>query len=675
MVLHNKYVVCKIFTNVLIDKDNENSNHDSNDKDYVPSDESVCCNNNLLNCEDKTIEKSAESYGLNISLMERAVGTAVRNADKIAVQCSNEGTKQNCCLFCNKFYSKLVRHLESVHINEPEVKRFTVLPKKNRERLQIISEIRKKGNFIHNTTATTENCKFVVSRRPNVNKPRNANNFIPCPQCKLYLSKQTFHVHVRRCTGRDSSKNHTMKVLGRRLVPIYHENASTILKYKVLPPLREDIIKSIIRNDELIIIYGNYLCNKYKHSTHHFKMIRAHLRLLARCFITVKNLRKEIENFSDIFNPIFYNTFIESVNIIGRYDVKKEVYLSPKTASTLGTLISDVGLLWISECIKSKQFNKQVDAENFLKVKKANYTAEVNKTVIESQSKIKRHKRVILPTSNDIKKLTVYLQCKQNEALESLKEDFSHAVWRSLAESTLISVQLFNRRRPGEVERIYIDDFNNYEQLSKKTHPETFESLSEEGKKQASRYVRFLIRGKLGRTVPVLLDFEMLECIQTILKYRKRAKVHKQNKYVFGVPSHDNLIEKHLNACHLMRKFAYECKAENPETLKATILRKHIATNSVHLNLRANEITDLANFMGHHEKIHLQHYRQPLLKKDILGISKLLEAAQGSHKDDVKEDNVNNSTDASIGSEKLNDTNLINNEYMLMNKLNYERHS
>lgn len=60
------------------------------------------------------------------------------------------------------------------------------------------------------------------------------------------------------------------------------------------------------------------------------------------------------------------------------------------------------------------------------------------------------------------------------------------------------AIQVFNRRRAGETERILIEDYKNYEcacgtsstcKTSDKTH----------------NYVRFTIRGKLCRTVPVLL--------------------------------------------------------------------------------------------------------------------------------------------------------------------------
>jgi len=50
------------------------------------------------------------------------------------------------------------------------------------------------------------------------------------------------------------------------------------------------------------------------------------------------------------------------------------------------------------------------------------------------------------------------------------------------------------------------------------------------------KYVRFLIRGKLGRSVPVLLDYEMKNCINLLLQYRKEANISEGNPYIFALP-------------------------------------------------------------------------------------------------------------------------------------------
>ncbi|XP_011706329.1 PREDICTED: uncharacterized protein LOC105461525, partial [Wasmannia auropunctata] len=97
-----------------------------------------------------------------------------------------------------------------------------------------------------------------------------------------------------------------------------------------------------------------------------------------------------------------------------------------------------------------------------------------------------------------------------------------------------------------------------------------------------------------------------------------------------------------------MRKFAEECNASSSTTLRGTILRKHIATYCIQLNLNDVEVSDLATFMGHADKIHKEHYRQPQASRDILKISQYLEAVQGDAQDnesssDYEDENLNDS--------------------------------
>jgi len=72
-------------------------------------------------------------------------------------------------------------------------------------------------------------------------------------------------------------------------------------------------------------------------------------------------------------------------------------------------------------------------------------------------------------------------------------------------------------------------------------------------------------------------------------------------------------------------------------SLRGTILQKHIATSCIQLNLNDIDVSDLVTFMGHADKIHKEHYRQPQASSDILQISRYLEAVQGNQQDSDNE--------------------------------------
>lgn len=191
---------------------------------------------------------------------------------------------------------------------------------------------------------------------------------------------------------------------------------------------------------------------------------------------------------------------------------------------------------------------------------------------------------------------------------------------------TLLAIQVFNRRRQGEVSKMKIEDFRAYKRLDKKTDKDMFDNLSEKCKEIAQTYARFEIRGKLGRSVGILLRDEILQSIEMILNFRGIAGVLEDNPYVFGTKALKDNRHKRLLAYELMRKHSELCGAEIPESLRGTKLRKHIATLCAEYNLSDSELLDLANFLGHAAKIHKSHYRQQAAR-DIVGVSQFLEAA------------------------------------------------
>lgn len=78
----------------------------------------------------------------------------------------------------------------------------------------------------------------------------------------------------------------------------------------------------------------------------------------------------------------------------------------------------------------------------------------------------------------------------------------------------------------------------------------------------------------------------------------------KKNPYIFGLPGQNKERYRYLKVCALMRKFAEECNASRASTLRGTILRKHVATYCIQLNLNEGDVSNLATFMRHSDKIH-----------------------------------------------------------------------
>lgn len=296
-----------------------------------------------------------------------------------------------------------------------------------------------------------------------------------------------------------------------------------------------------------------------------------------------------------------------------------------------------------SECIKNQDHERKKSVEDFLILWEEEVPTLINKKALEDQINQKRQKKVVLPSKQDIKLLYDYLKKECNTCLEILNGGFNLNAWTLLTQCTLIFIQIFNRRRAGEIERLTVINYQNKEVLDEKIDQELYEQLSESTKEFAKQFARLVLRGKLGRTVSVLLSPLAVRYIETILKFRKRAGVHSDNEYIFSIPHTNSLSKKYLRACPLMRRFANECGALIPSTLRGTTLRKHIATYTSMLNVEECQVDRLANFMGHHKDIHKNVYRVPIPIAEMTDVSRLLMAAigDGNKEDDESDDNQN----------------------------------
>lgn len=111
------------------------------DKNYLPSNTSYSdesendMNNSKVSqgCKkNASLSKSANS-SVNVSgvlnVSDKAACGARDDTD-LTVQTSDEkkSNKKYLCMYCKKMYSKLPRHLEHVHRNEANVKKFSALP-------------------------------------------------------------------------------------------------------------------------------------------------------------------------------------------------------------------------------------------------------------------------------------------------------------------------------------------------------------------------------------------------------------------------------------------------------------------------------------------------------------------------------------------------------------------
>lgn len=165
-----------------------------------------------------------------------------------------------------------------------------------------------------------------------------------------------------------------------------------------------------------------------------------------------------------------------------------------------------------------------------------------------------------------------HLRKVEDEAVRQLKQQMNLRAYKTLNETVLAQVIIFNKRREGEASCLTLD---TYKQASTGTiNEDIFETLSPLEKELSKLLTRIEIKGKRGKKVPVFLTVRMNESIDLLLQKREEAGVLAENPYLFARPG----VMTNIRGFDCLRKYAEESNAENPELLRLTKFRKQVAT-------------------------------------------------------------------------------------------------
>lgn len=496
---------------------------------------------------------------------------------------------------------------------------------------------------MHNTNPDYNTGKLLVSRRPRSEK-KVATDYTTCAKCLKTVTKANSYKHFAKCINHQTKGSNSYKFLGRYVEGRIHATASDTLSLVIFPVFKEDAIVHLIRYDWLLILYGNKLC--LKHTAHYqHNLIRARLRLVGRLLYAAKEINPEVVDLASLFAPEYIDTIVKSIEVVSRIDRLKNECGAPSSALNLVTYLKHIRKVYESELAKKNDKEGLDRVTRFKKVYKNEMPDSINKIATEAQSKVKRQKIVILPVTDDIRRLVHYLKVERKRCFQVLEHCFNLSEWFNGLKLVAAYLLVFNRRRVGDIQNILLSDLNRIECISKKNDHEEFNLLDDTGKKIAENFFKIEVRGKRDRTVSVIAGADIIKEINLLIRHRISANVPTTNEYLFGLPNKVDDRIRVINICKEMRSFSVACGAEKPELLRGTGLRKHVATKCIELELNENALGDVMKHMGHSEKIHREIYQQPIKSKTIVGVAKVLEAVQGPVDMDEEEDEMDDVSD------------------------------
>lgn len=261
----------------------------------------------------------------------------------------------------------------------------------------------------------------------------------------------------------------------------------------------------------------------------------------------------------------------------------------------------------------------QKSIENFQYILSGNQNADLTKAATETRASEQRKKNDIIPTTEEINNLLTTINKEISKYCMLLEESFNADAWKNLNELVLIYLMAFNRKRPGDVERMEIAEYNKLCVLE----GEYTEKLDVADKMLADNFGRCITRGKLNQAASLLISRFHMKVIKLLLQHRKNANIL-NNEYLFADPKPGRY--PYLKAGPILNQFIKK-HGMNSSSLTATKLRYHLASATA--RLQKDKLGVISKFMGHTQGVHDKCYQKALIQNDVLTMGGVLMASNG----------------------------------------------
>jgi len=537
--------------------------------------------------------------------------------------------KLHACYFCQKMVTNIWRHYEHVHPKEPHVEKILALPKDDIHRNKEITRLRLSGDYYHNLNVLqTKSGNLVVVRRPK-DVVVDYSDFLPCTGCRGFFLRKELWRHCRSCEFVESGQEIKCQKDGQLLItPVLYSAASVSPALsEVLGAMKRDEVSLVVKNDPLILSFGNLLAHGQASSNTSERM-----RQLAKL---VLQLRKATESsdgdLASFLKPENFDSVVKAVLVESKYEESTATATArlktPSLALKIGHSVRKCCNLLVNKALREKDKVLEHDAMSFLRVFDSEWQYKVSRLALKTLKDDQRNKPDLIPITSDLVKLKTYLQQSARECSEALNSIPNVGNYMNLVDVILSRIILFNKRRGGETGRMLISSYQQCGLTPQSGLNDIEKTLSSTEQKLCSRMKLVQISGKRNRTVPVLLTADVTKGIDCILSNREKVGVEKDNVFVFARTSGLNSVD----ACECLRRVAANAGVERPDLIRSTMLRKYIATVSQVLDMTENELDLLCKHMGHSVNVHHSFYRLPSQTLELAKISKLLLAVESGN--------------------------------------------
>ena len=541
-----------------------------------------------------------------------------------------DGHKKHHCCFCNQVLWQLPRHFRRCHKNEKEVAKALEQKKNSKERREIWKMLTRRGDFSANIKSFQEGTEIICMVRES--KKTDPVKALPCEFCKGFFAPNKVKAHENTCFLKNSFLKPS--TAGSRLmkeVSVIGNKYKEVFK-KVLVRMKQDEIMSIIKKDELLLLFGTVELNKKEEER--YQDIGYTLRVIAKVLNLFRKETKMNEVSSqDLVYPANYDQVVKVMFQMSKFEGPRKIK-TPHIVLKVGYSLKTLCLIVRVQNIKSGNVDVVEKCRCFLELYESDYSIHASNARAVYQKR-KANVPEDLPLESDIKILRDLTVSKIKKIVSSYKgnEQLSVPQYKELLQLTFVRVLTFNARRGGEPSKLTLDDWKNVESdiWKKKADIEKLENPVE--KVLAKRLKICYIEGKkkkrgsqMKALVPIIFTEEVTSAIQVLVKNRSSTNISADSHYIF--PSGSGL--KRIRGWDALQSIAKKLPLSKPSLLTPTRTRKFLATTLQLLDLTDAEITWVTNHMGHTRNVHFSWYRQEESTIELTKIAKLLLAVDSN---------------------------------------------
>ncbi|KAK0150501.1 hypothetical protein N1851_008398 [Merluccius polli] len=286
--------------------------------------------------------------------------------------------KKNYCLYCEKPFAKLTRHLKQKHADMVEVAEALAHRQGSTQHRLLLEKIRNMGNYHHNCSVLSSGNGLIVPKRQ-ATYLSSATDYLPCKFCfAMYVRKDLWR-HHKRCklqVKNDGPVKRKVQASSSLMLPL-DTTISTGLQ-DIFQDMTYDIVTQVVKSDDLILSLGERMFLKNGEVRRHRADIRNKMRELARFVLSARKIDKDVIFLKDLINPGKFNTVLEAVKNMTGFDALTNRFSVPSTALKLRHSLVKVSHIVQGEALRQEDNALKGRAEQFIKLIELGWTTHVS---------------------------------------------------------------------------------------------------------------------------------------------------------------------------------------------------------------------------------------------------------------------------------------------------------